>query len=149
MPGLLPHPGPIRIGRRCEHQETDAPERRRAPAFVLDRGRYESFEASDPTVQLFPGGINDRGVIVVSAFTPTADDPSAGARGFVLRDGIEGPFTEVRFPGAPRTVATGIDDRGRIVGVYENPNYQSPTATPRSELGLLSISARQRGGCSG
>jgi hypothetical protein len=34
------------------------------PAFVLDRGRYESFEASDPTVQLFPGGINNRGVIV-------------------------------------------------------------------------------------
>jgi hypothetical protein len=98
------------------------------PAFVLDRGRYESFEASDPTVQLFPGGINNRGVIVgeyiapdresgfvgdprgritridlpraagtqvdkindrgqvaVSAFTPTADDPFAGARGFVLR----------------------------------------------------------------
>jgi hypothetical protein len=49
----------------------------------------------------------------------------------VLRDGIEGPFTEVRFPGAPRTIATGIDDRGRTVGVYENPDFQSPTATPR------------------
>jgi hypothetical protein len=80
--------------------------------------------------------INDRGQIAASASTPTADDPFAGARGFVLRDGIEGPFTEVRFPGAPRTIATGMDDRGRIVGVYENPNYQSPTATPRPRPAL-------------
>jgi probable HAF family extracellular repeat protein len=116
--------------------------------FHLRHGRTTTLDAPGATATI-PYDVNDRGQIVVSAFTPTADDPFAAARGFVLRDGIEGPFTEVRFPGAPRTVATGIDDRGRIVGVYENPNYQSSTATPRPQLGLLSISGRQRGGCSG
>jgi probable HAF family extracellular repeat protein len=116
--------------------------------FHLRHGRTTTLDAPGATATI-PYDVNDRGQIVVSAFTPTADDPFAAARGFVLRDGIEGPFTEARFPGAPRTVATGIDDRGRIVGVYENPNYQSHSATPRPQLGLLSISGRQRGGCSG
>ena len=30
--------------------------------------------------------------------------------------------TRVDVPGAPRTLVSGIDDRGRIVGAYENPN---------------------------
>jgi hypothetical protein len=62
--------------------------------------------------------------VVVSSLTPTADDPFAGARGFVLRRGVDGPFEEDRFRGAPRTIATGIDDRGRIIGIYENPNFE-------------------------
>lgn len=100
--------------------------------FHLRHGRTTTLDAPGATATI-PYDVNDRGQIAVSAFTPTADDPFAGARGFVLRDGIEGPFTEVRFPGAPRTFATGIDDRGRIVGLYEKPNYQSSTATPRPQ----------------
>ena len=40
----------------------------------------------------------------------------------VLRKGAEGPFTRIAFPGAPSTLATGIDDRGRIAGIYVNPD---------------------------
>ena len=100
--------------------------------FHLRHGRTTTLDAPGATATI-PYDVNDRGQIAVSAFTPTTDDPFAGARGFLLRDGIEGPFTEVRFPGAPRTIATGIDDRGRIVGLYENPDYQSSTATPRPQ----------------
>ena len=42
--------------------------------------------------------------------------------GFLLAKGVEGPFTPIDFPGAPGTGATGINDRGQIVGIYENPD---------------------------
>jgi probable HAF family extracellular repeat protein len=89
--------------------------------FLLRDGAYTSFDAPGGGLT-FPFDINERGQIVVSSVTPTAEDQFAGARGFVLRDGVDGPFTEIAFPGAPRTLATGIDDRGRIVGLYENPS---------------------------
>jgi hypothetical protein len=47
---------------------------------------------------------------------------STARRGVV---GRQGPFTPVGFPGAPRSIANGINDRGQIVG-----NYQNPNATP-------------------
>jgi hypothetical protein len=50
-----------------------------------------------------------------------ADLNLTGARGFLLTKGVNGPFTPIDFPGAPRTQATGINDSGQIVGVYENP----------------------------
>jgi hypothetical protein len=40
----------------------------------------------------------------------------------LLRRGVEGPFTPIDFPGAPRTLAADINDRGQIVGAYENPD---------------------------
>jgi hypothetical protein len=49
-----------------------------------------------------------------------ADDP--GTRGFVLARGINGPFTTVNFPGAPKSIANGINDLGQIVGLYVNPD---------------------------
>ena len=89
--------------------------------------------------------INVRGQIVGFSATPTADDSLAGARGFVLRDGVEGPFTEVRFPGAPRTVATGIDDRGRIVGAYEPPNATTGVQRARAmSMPLLDALAERK-----
>jgi probable HAF family extracellular repeat protein len=91
--------------------------------FMLRDGVYTTIDAPGAT-QTLPSAINDRGHVVVSALAPTAADPFAGARGFVLRKGVDGPFEEVRFPGAPRTIATGIDDRGRIIGIYENPNFE-------------------------
>ena len=41
--------------------------------------------------------------------------------GFVT-DRAGGPLTRIDVPGAPATVASGIDDRGRIAGLYLNPN---------------------------
>ena len=50
--------------------------------------------------------------------TPTGTE----LHGFLLAKGPLGPFTPIDFPGAPNTVAFGINDRGQIVGVYENPD---------------------------
>ena len=36
------------------------------------------------------------------------------------RQGRKRPFTPIDFPGASLTAAGGIDDRGRIVGTYQN-----------------------------
>jgi hypothetical protein len=65
----------------------------------------------------------------------TVDDPvsMAGARGFLLAKGAKGPATPIGFPGAPRTIALGINDHGQIVGAYENPTIRPtppPTGTP-------------------
>ena len=43
-----------------------------------------------------------------------------GARGFLLAGGVKGPFTEIGFPGAPRTLAVAINNRRQVVGLYEN-----------------------------
>jgi hypothetical protein len=98
------------------------------PGFVLERGRYTTVEASDPNVWLFPFDINNRGQIVGY----TVDDPvtMAGARGFLLAKGARGPATAISFPGAPRTIATGVNDQGPIVGFYENPT--APPSLPRA-----------------
>jgi hypothetical protein len=53
----------------------------------------------------------------------TADDlDQTGARGFLLAEGVDGPFTPINFPGAPKSVALGISDRGDVVGLHENPD---------------------------
>jgi hypothetical protein len=58
----------------------------------------------------------------------------AGARGFLLAKGANGPSTPISFPGAPRTIALGINDQGQVVGTYENtaaaPPSPQPTSTP-------------------
>jgi probable HAF family extracellular repeat protein len=94
--------------------------------FVLRRGRLVSFDAPDQGDFLLPLDINNRGQIVGY----TVDDPVtlAGARGFLLAKGARGPVTTISFPGAPRTIATGINDQGQIVGFYENPN--APPSRP-------------------
>jgi hypothetical protein len=99
--------------------------------FVLTREGFRTFDIPDaPTTVL--GGINDLGQIVGFTTAPTPEDPLAGARAFLLRRGIDGPVTDITPPGAPRALATAIDDRGRVVGVYENPDFQ-PGAVPDGE----------------
>jgi probable HAF family extracellular repeat protein len=89
--------------------------------FLLTRGRYETFDAPGRYDQ--PFGLNNRGQIVVS----TTDGPLTNIRAFLMRDGVDGPFTEINVPGASATFATGIDDRGRIVGLYGNATPESAT----------------------
>jgi probable HAF family extracellular repeat protein len=100
--------------------------------YLWDKGRVVTIDAPDAPVTL-PYDINNRGQITGSTLAPTQEDPLAGARGFLLAKGATGPFTPVGFPGAPRSVANGLNDRGQIVGRYENtaarPGPQ-PTGTP-------------------
>jgi probable HAF family extracellular repeat protein len=97
-----------------------------ARGFLLSKGRYSTIAAPGASTTI-PYGINDDGQIVGY----TADDLNqTGARGFLLADGLDGPFTPVDFPGAPKSVALGISDRGDIVGLHENPDLTpSPPAT--------------------
>jgi hypothetical protein len=57
------------------------------------------------------------------------DDPVtlAGARGFLLAKGVGGPFIPVDVPGAPRNLVRGLNDRGQLVGSYENTNNGQQT----------------------
>jgi hypothetical protein len=100
--------------------------------FLLERGRYTTFAATEAVVTL-PYDMNDRGQI--SGFTLTGlEVPFQGARGFLLARGVNGPFIPVDFPGAPGTVAGGLNDRGQIVGAYETtaaaPSPQQDGSTP-------------------
>ena len=86
---------------------------------MLDQGRYTTFRAPDAPATI-PYDLNNRGQIVGYTAAPTATDPLAGARGFLLAKGTRGPFTPIDVPGAPRTIAYGLNDAGAIVGQYEN-----------------------------
>jgi hypothetical protein len=63
----------------------------------------------------------------------TTDGPgirhSQEIHGFLLAKGASGPFTPIDVPGAPASGATGINDRGQIVGLYANP-AATPTPPP-------------------
>jgi hypothetical protein len=83
----------------------------------LSKGVYRTFDAPDVPLTI-PTAISNRGEIVGT----TSAGPGTDPRGFVLRNGAEGPFTRIDFPGAPGTGATGVNDRGQIVGLYVNPD---------------------------
>jgi hypothetical protein len=95
---------------------------------VLDRGRFVTFRAPDAPLTL-PYDLNNRGQIVGYTVAPTATDPLAGARGFLLARGARGPLTPIDVPGAPRNAVTGLNDRGQLVGFYENPDA-APSPQP-------------------
>jgi probable HAF family extracellular repeat protein len=105
--------------------------------FVLDQGRYTTFRAPDAPATI-PYDLNNRGQIVGYTAAPTATDPLAGARGFLLAKGTGGPFTPIDVPGAPRTIAYGLNDAGAIVGQYENtPATPSPQPTGIQPTGRM------------
>ena len=70
----------------------------------------------------------------------------AGA--FVAARGVSGSFTAIDVPGAPRNLVFGLNDRGRIVGAYENTDA-TPTVRgarvqrvgphPALQLGLANM----------
>jgi probable HAF family extracellular repeat protein len=81
------------------------------PAFVLDRGRFTTFEAPDPSVRIFPAGINDRGQISGEYLGPEKES------GF-LRD-QRGRLIRIDLPGVQATQVVKLNDRGQIVGAYD------------------------------
>jgi uncharacterized membrane protein len=109
--------------------------------FLLRNGRYTTFDAPYGPLDL-PFDINNHGQIVGS----TLSDPTGTeSHGFVLRRGVGGPFKRIDFPGTTQTIARGIDDGGRIVGLYGNPaaltasaraSAQQPSLPDAFPLGL-------------
>jgi probable HAF family extracellular repeat protein len=95
--------------------------------FVLDRGRVRTFDAPAGTLML-PSDLNSRGQIAGSTLTDVAT--LAGARGFLLAKGAGGPFTPIDVPGAPRNLVFGLNDRGQLVGAYENTAAAAPGPAP-------------------
>lgn len=101
-----------------------------ARGFLLSKGVYTTFAAPYGPITL-PTDINNRGQIVGS----TLSDPvGTESHGFVLRKGVDGPFTQIDVPGSLGTIARGIDHRGRIVGLYANPDAVASTARTRAQL---------------
>jgi hypothetical protein len=74
--------------------------RSQVPVFVLDKGRFTGFDAPAPQDLV---RINNRGQIV---------------RGF-LRD-RRGRFARIDFPGAAGTQPNDLNDRGQVVGEYQD-----------------------------
>ena len=101
----------------------------RLAGFLLRKGRYSTIALPDAPFTL-PFDINNRGQM--AGFTADALPlPDATAvHGFVLREGPGGPVTPIDVPGAPATLASGIDDRGRVAGLYLNPNTTPLDALP-------------------
>jgi probable HAF family extracellular repeat protein len=82
------------------------------PGFLFSEGRYTAFEASAPSVEIFPSGINDRGEVTGEYIRPDRES------GFV-RDG-SGRLVTFDVPGAQGTEAGKMNDRGQIVGRYSD-----------------------------
>jgi probable HAF family extracellular repeat protein len=99
--------------------------RSRLPGFVLERGRYSAFETVNPSVRLGPAGINDRGEIAGEFLAPTRES------GF-LRD-KRGRLTKIDIRGAAGTQLEEINNRGQIVGAYNetSPFLPNPDAGSR------------------
>jgi hypothetical protein len=85
------------------------------------RGRTTTIDAPGAPYT-FPLDLNDRRQIVgITTTAPSLGPDDNEVHGFVLRHGPRGPFSRIDVPGASDTATTSIDDRGRIVGAYENP----------------------------
>jgi uncharacterized membrane protein len=99
--------------------------------FLLRKGFDTTFAALGFPFT-FATDVNNRGQIASLAFS----DPDLNEiHGFLLADGAGGPVTQIDVPGAPRTAVYGLDDRGRLVGVYENPD--APPTAARSSAAVI------------
>jgi hypothetical protein len=98
------------------------------PGFLLDNGRYTTFQVPGAATETLSGGIDDRGRIVGEY------NDERGEHGF-LRD-ARGRLTSFDVPGALATVATRVNNRGQIVGAYSevSRNLKAPDSMPRGFL---------------
>jgi hypothetical protein len=105
-------------------------------AFHRDRrGQVTTIDSPDLPYTL-PFDINDYGRIVGFTASSLPAPQAAEVHGFRVDTRRGFGFRQIDVPGAPRTVAFGIDDRGRVAGFYQNPNVTLPdqTAMPSSTL---------------
>jgi len=92
--------------------------------FLLDDGIYRTIK--DPRLAFtVPLDINDRGQIAGLTATAFPLPDALEVHGFLLDSRRGWRLVSIDVPGTPRTLASGIDDRGRIAGIYENPNTAS------------------------
>jgi hypothetical protein len=106
------------------------------------RGRITTLDAPGAVLTL-PFDINDRGRIVGFTTDALPIPDAVDVHGFVLKHGPAGRFSRIDVPGAPRTLASGIDDRGRIVGIFESPNAAVPESL--QNLGSTGVAAMALG----
>jgi uncharacterized membrane protein len=92
-------------------------------SFLRDAdGTYTRLPDPPGSLQTIALGINNEGQIVGAfAVDPPNDRPQIN--GFLLDDG---KFTVIDFPGAKGTQIWGINDSGRMVGFYLDPNRPMP-----------------------
>ena len=96
--------------------------------FRTARGRVATYGAPGVPYTV-PFDVNDRGTIVGLTTDALPLPDAEQLHGFVLNIRRGGRPTPIDVPGAPRTVAYGIDDRGRIAGIYDNTAASTiPTA---------------------
>jgi probable HAF family extracellular repeat protein len=109
------------------HTKTATSPRSVAPGFLLDRGRYTSFEAPDPTVHIIPFDINDRGQITGEYVR--GDGTKSTSESGLYRD-PRGRITTFDVPGAKGTEAVKLNDRGEVAGNYSDntPIVNDPAA---------------------
>jgi probable HAF family extracellular repeat protein len=89
--------------------ETPARRTTQLPVFVLDKGRFTTFDAPGRGANEFQR-INNRGEVVGSY----VKEPGPGVGGYV-RD-RRGRFTEIAMPGMASTTPLDNNDRGEVVG---------------------------------
>lgn len=89
--------------------------RSRTPVFVLDKGRFSTFDAPGEGAGEFQR-INNRGEIV-GAYVKQQQEPDSVFGGY--RRDRRGGFTKFDVPGAVSTTPLDLNDRGQIVGNYQ------------------------------
>jgi hypothetical protein len=101
------------------------------------RGRIITIDAPG-VINTVPFDVNARGQIVGFTAGGSLTELVFGTvHGFALMKGPRGPFTAVDVPGAPQTLASGIDNRGRIAGFYQNPKVAPAAQRSRAAMPLL------------
>jgi uncharacterized membrane protein len=95
--------------------------------FLLRKGEYTTFQALGLPATT-PFDLNNRGQIAGAAFNADLTE----VHGFVLRRGPDGPISQIDVPQASATLVTGLDDRGRLVGFYQNPNATASVQRSRA-----------------
>jgi len=86
--------------------------------FLLSGGTYTSFDFSGGATETWANAINDSGNIVgFYCLTEECVGDLSGAQGFLLSGGT---FTTIAVPGEVYTQALGINNKGQIVGFYQD-----------------------------
>ena len=106
-------------------------------AFFRDKdGGITTIDAPGVPITI-PFGINNRGQIAGIAASASPIVAGVTVYGFLLAKGAKGPLTRIDFPGALGTLATDINDRGQIVGIYANPDATSDRQQPPMQMPMM------------